>query len=165
MRTGASGRRDRSFRTQTKELIKASEEAAIQSRAVRESDVMARRELFLRTATIMIEDLNSVAIDINRIIEDDIPEEVWRNYRKGDKGIFARRLLRKKTNFSIPEIETHYATDERFRNQVTRYLSQFESLLTQASDCDPEQVLSATFLTADVGKLYLLLSRSLGRTQ
>ena len=44
-------------------------------------------------------------------------------------------------------------------------MNQFESLLAQATDCDPEQVLSATFLTADVGKLYLLLSRSLGRTQ
>ena len=96
---------------------------------------------------------------------EDIPEEVWRNYRKGDRGIFERRLLRNKSNISIPEIETHYASDERFQNQVTRYMSQFESLLTQASDCDPEQVLSATFLTADVGKLYLLLSRSLGRTQ
>ncbi len=40
-----------------------------------------------------------------------------------------------------------------------------EALLAQATDCDPENLLSTTFLTADVGKLYLILSRSLGRTQ
>ena len=37
--------------------------------------------------------------------------------------------------------------------------------MNQAQNCDPENVLSATFLTADVGKLYLLLARSIGRTQ
>ena len=70
-----------------------------------------------------------------------------------------------KDRFQIPQIEDRYESDEEFRNKVTRYMNQFESLLTQATDCDQEQVLSATFLTADVGKLYLLLSRSLGRTQ
>ena len=44
-------------------------------------------------------------------------------------------------------------------------MKQFEGLLAQANDCDPENMLSATFLTADVGKLYLILSRSLGRAQ
>ena len=36
--------------------------------------------------------------------------------------------------------------------------------MAQAEDCDYENVLNATFLTSDVGKVYLLLARSLGRT-
>ena len=44
-------------------------------------------------------------------------------------------------------------------------MSQFEALMNQAAACDPENVLTATFLTADVGKLYLLLARSTGRRQ
>ena len=99
------------------------------------------------------------------MLEEEIPEDVWKRYRRGDKSIFARRLLKMKDRFVIPEVESRYEQDTDFRNKVTRYMSQFESLLSQATDCDPEQVLSATFLTADVGKLYLLLSRSLGRTQ
>ena len=153
------------FRSQTKELVSASEEAAIQARTIRHNDALGRRDLFLRTATVMIEDLNSAAIDINRLLEEEIPEDIWKRYRRGDKGVFARRLLGLKDRFQIEEIERRYENDEKFRNQVTRYMNQFESLLSQATDCDPEQVLSATFLTADVGKLYLLLSRSLGRTQ
>ena len=143
----------------------ASEEAAIQARSVRHNDALGRRDLFLRTATVMIEDLNSAAIDINRLLEDEIPEEIWRRYRRGDKSVFARRLLKMKDRFVVRDIESRYESDVEFRDKVTRYMNQFESLLTQATDCDPEQVLSATFLTADVGKLYLLLSRSLGRTQ
>ena len=63
------------------------------------------------------------------------------------------------------EIAVRYREDERFRQQATRYIQQFESLLNQAAECDPENVLSATFLTADVGKLYLLLARAVGRQQ
>jgi len=39
----------------------------------------------------------------------------------------------------------------------------FEILLTQSQQVDPEAVLSAAFITADVGKLYLILAKSLGR--
>ena len=153
------------FREQTKELVSASEQAAIQARSMRHNEALGRRDLFLRTATVMIEDLNSAAIDINRLLEEEIPDDIWKRYRRGDKSIFARRILKMRDRFAIPEIEDRYEHDQDFRDKVTRYMNQFESLLTQATDCDPEQVLSATFLTADVGKLYLLLSRSLGRTQ
>ena len=114
----------------------------------------------------MIEDLNSQAIDLTRLFEGEVPEELWKRHRKGDRSIFARRLARPKDeSYIAPKIVERFKEDERFREQATRYINQFESLMSQASGCDPEHVLSATFLTADVGKLYLLLSRSLGRTQ
>jgi hypothetical protein len=43
------------------------------------------------------------------------------------------------------------------------YLNQFETLLAQARECDHMDVLGATFVTADVGKLYLILSNAVGR--
>ena len=153
------------FREQAKGLVKASQAAATQVRALRDTDLEKRRDAFLHTATSMIENLNSSAIDLNRILKDDIPEDIWRSYHKGDRSIFARRLLRGKDRYSVPDIKERYEEDEKFRDQVSRYIKQFEGLLAQANDCDPENVLSATFLTADVGKLYLILSRSLGRAQ
>jgi hypothetical protein len=36
-------------------------------------------------------------------------------------------------------------------------------LLGQSQQVDSESVLSAAFITADVGKLYLILAKSLGR--
>jgi ABC-type Fe3+/spermidine/putrescine transport system ATPase subunit len=152
-------------REQSQELIQAAEEAAIQARASRESHAQGKKEIFLRTATVMIEDLNAAAIDIDQVMENDIPDDVWKRYQKGDRSIFARRLLRQRDNFSNSDIEKLYENDSKFREQATRYMNQFESLLNQANECDPDNVLSTTFLTADVGKLYLMLARSLGRQQ
>ena len=42
-------------------------------------------------------------------------------------------------------------------------LREFERLLNQASDADPDDLLSASLLTADVGKAYMLMSRALDR--
>ena len=151
------------FKDQGKDLLAAADEAAMQARTLKEKSIEASRDVFLRTATVMMEDLNSSAIDLNKFIEADLPQEFWKSYRAGDKSVFARRLLRKPDLLSSPEVKARYDSDELFRDQVTRYLNQFDSLIKQSADCDPEHILSAAFMTSDVGKLYLLLSRSLGR--
>jgi hypothetical protein len=43
-------------------------------------------------------------------------------------------------------------------------MDQFEQLLAQARTVDRADVMGATFVTADVGKLYLVLANALGRT-
>jgi hypothetical protein len=48
---------------------------------------------------------------------------------------------------------------------VLRYLNQFETMLAQARECDHMDVLGATFVTADVGKLYLILSNAVGAVE
>jgi hypothetical protein len=154
-----------SFREQASDLIAASDAAAQQARELTAKAGEHKREVFLRSATVMIEELNSVAFDIDRLLEDDVPDDLLKRYQKGDRSVFARRLLRQRDRFTRGEVEKLYARDPKFRDQAGRYMSQFESLLNQANDSDPDQVLSAAFLTADVGKLYLLLARSLGRQQ
>jgi hypothetical protein len=42
-------------------------------------------------------------------------------------------------------------------------MSQFDKLLDDAKEGDPENVLAAAFLTSDVGKLYMVLGGILGR--
>jgi hypothetical protein len=153
------------FRKQADGLLRASETVEAQAQALRESEGERRRDVFLRSATHMIEDLNASAIDLNRILAEDMPDDLWKRYQKGDRSIFARRLLRGKDRLVLPDVKARFETDERFRVEANRYIKQFETLLTQATDCDPENVLNTTFLTADVGKLYIILSRSLGRTQ
>jgi hypothetical protein len=153
------------FRDQAASLVDASEAAQARAEALQEREVDMRRDVFLRSATQMIEELNSTGIDLNRILADDMPDDIWKRYQKGDRSIFARRLLRGKDRLALPDIKARFETDERFRSEANRYIKQFETLLNQATDCDPENLLSTTFLTADVGKLYIILSRSLGRTQ
>ena len=153
------------FRDQAAKLVDASEAVEARAQALQDRGVEQRRDVFLRSATHMIEDLNASGIDLNRILADDIPDSLWKRYQKGDRSIFARRLLRGKDRLALPDIKARFEADERFRIEANRYIKQFETLLEQATDCDPENLLSTTFLTADVGKLYIILSRSLERTQ
>ena len=50
-----------------------------------------------------------------------------------------------------------------FGRGVQRYLDHFERLLNEANESDPENLLSSTFLSADIGELYLVPARSVGR--
>ena len=53
-----------------------------------------------------------------------------------------------------------FADDEEFRTNASRFLADFEKLLQQADEADSDDILSASLLTADVGKTYLLMSRA-----
>ena len=56
-----------------------------------------------------------------------------------------------------------YEQEENFRKLVFRYIDNVEKRLAEAKESDPENLLGSTFLSADVGKLYMLLGRSVGR--
>ena len=60
-------------------------------------------------------------------------------------------------------IRRRYQDDADFREYVTRYIGEFDTLLDQARKWDYENLLHTTFMTADIGKLYLLLSRAVGK--
>ncbi|OUS13953.1 hypothetical protein A9Q97_04235, partial [Rhodospirillales bacterium 47_12_T64] len=153
------------FGQQVRDLTHASEEATRQALVLRENKSANKRDAFLRGATILIDDLNSSAIDLNKILDQDLPEEYWKRYHKGDRSIFARSFLKKKDLYDTHEVKRYFETNQTFRNQVNRYMDQFDNLMSQARECDSEDVLAATFMTADVGKLYVLLARSLGRME
>jgi len=151
------------FRVQSAELNSASAAAVERIGQLQKTQTVISRDAFLKAATSMIGELNGIALDIHELLDSEIPDEVWKRYREGDRSIFARRLFKAKDSYVVPALEQRYQRDERFRDQVDRYVSKFETLLSQSQQTDPESVLSATFITADVGKLYLVLAKSLGR--
>ena len=120
-----------------------------------------RRGSFLRSSSFIIEKLNSLAIDVNRLLETSISEAAWNRFLKGDKGIFPSLLYGKSYMDTSQRIRERFKNDEIFRKYVTEYMSEFRSLLEHARAFDHSNVLQSTFLSADVGKLYLLLERSL----
>ncbi len=151
------------FRQQSAELSSTSAMAVERIGQLRDTETVVSRDAFLKTAGAMIEELNGIAVDIHGLLDSEIPDEVWRRYREGDRSVFARRLFRNKDTYIVPALEQRYQRDDRFRDLVDRYIRRFETLLGQSHPVDPESVLSATFITADVGKLYLILAKSLGR--
>ncbi|MBI3452095.1 MAG: hypothetical protein HY057_04550 [Rhodospirillales bacterium] len=151
------------FYRQTQELVAASASAKAQAETLTVNEIAARRASFLRASRLIIESLNSLAIDFSRTLDPSLSERILREFVGGDRGVFVRRLLRLNYGEAGTVIKRKFQDDPEFRKYVTDYLSQFERLLADAKDADPENILSATFLTADVGKLYMVLAGILGR--
>ena len=151
------------FVDQAQALADSANEAEAQAKVIRQNAFESRRDTFLRASRFVIEDLNSIAIDLNRLLDTQGSQRLWSKLTKGDKRIFVRTMLSDDEKHAREVIRAKFEGDENFRKYVQRYLDHFERLLNQASESDPENLLSSTFLSADIGKLYLVLARSVGR--
>ena len=74
-----------------------------------------------------------------------------------------RLLLNKKDAYLLPALSERYQKDLKLRDLVLRFTGKFEELIESANKADPDNVLTTAFLTADIGKLYLLIQRNLGK--
>ena len=148
------------FRDQIGDMSKIAKDAAIQTEAVREAVLAGRREAFLLSAAAIIKELNELSVDIDKVFEPTIPDNVMKLYHEGDTGIFVRRIVRTRDAYSIPLVRERMRKDEAFKKGVQTYLKRYETLLARTTECDPDKILTATFLTADIGKVYLLLARA-----
>ena len=118
---------------------------------------------FLRRSAFITEKLQSLAVDLARIAEVPITEDDWRRFSKGEKGIFVRKMLGFKEKNTLAAIKAVYQEDGEFRDYVGRYVSEFNAMMDKARERDHDGVLENTFLSSDMGKLYMVLSRALGR--
>ena len=148
---------------QAQALSDSANKAEAQAKVIRQNAFESRRDTFLRASRFVIEDLNSTAIDLNRFLDTQGSQWLWSKLTKGDRGIFVRSMLSDDEKHAREVIRAKFEGDENFRKYVQRYLDHFERLLNQASESDPENLLSPTFLSADIDKLYLVLARSVGR--
>ncbi len=120
-------------------------------------------EEFIHQASFISERLQSLAVDMNRVLETTITEEDWQRFNKGETGVFVRKMLGFREKARLGAIQGKYQEDGEFRDYVTRYFREFEVLLSEAKKRDQEGLLKSTFLSSDVGKVYMLLARALGR--
>lgn len=140
------------------------EEAARTSEEVRNSYLESNRGVLLHTANRVLDTLGSIGVDLQQVLEGDAAPDIIRRFAKGDRTVALRRIAsRAGEPVVIARVRAMFEEDEEFRGLATRYLREFERLLVQAGEADPDELLSASLLTADVGKAYLLLSRAVDR--
>jgi len=150
----------------SRQLVTIAETAtAIDARiAANQQDTEAHDEAsFARTAALLIEALNSSAIDLDRLFETEVSDEAWRAYLKGDRGVFTRRAVKLLERAEAGTVSTRYETEPEFHEQVNRYIHDFEALLRRVMATHEGQGLATTLLSSDMGKLYVALAQAIER--
>lgn len=138
-------------------LVQARIEVARSEREEHESESFAKR------ASLLIEALNSSSIDITRSFAPDVADSAWAAYLKGDRGVFTRRAVRLLESVEQREIARKYDDDWSFRDQVNRYIHDFESMLRTILTQRDGSPLGVTLLSSDMGKLYVALAQAIER--
>ncbi len=108
----------------------------------------------------MLEKLDSLSVDIARMIDHDAAVELWDRYKRGERNVFTRRLYTLQGQQTFDEIRRRYRRDEEFRQTVDRYIEEFERLLDEASDNGRNQQVANGYLTSETGKVYTMLAHA-----
>ena len=148
------------------EVTRLNELASAIEKRVAETDAylgqMSEQDLS-RAAAHLIESLNSAAIDIAKMLGTDVSDTEWQAYLKGDRSIFVRRAVKLADRSERAQISRLFDSDMEFREQVRRYIRDFEKLIGRTMAERDGQALSVTLLSSDLGKLYVMLAQSINR--
>ena len=110
-----------------------------------------------------IESLDSLSVDIARMIDHEAAADLWLRYKRGERNVFTRRLYTLQGQRAFDEIGKKYRGDREFKQTVDRYIAEFERLLDEVSRDDRGQVVTRTYLTSETGKVYTMLAHAAGR--
>jgi len=116
-----------------------------------------------RTPLHSLESLDSLSVDIARMIDHDAAADLWDRYKRGERNVFTRRLYTLQGQQAFDEIRKKYRADREFKLTVDRYIGEFEHLLDEVARDDRGQVVARTYLTSETGKVYTMLAHAAGR--
>ncbi len=134
--------------------------AALESHINRtqESERAADSEAFARRTAMLIDSMHSAAIDVGKILSDEVDERAWGAYLKGDRGVFTRRAVRLMGNGENRSLLAHYEQDREFHTAANRFVHDFEAMLRRVVAERDGGVMAVTLMSSDVGKLYAALT-------
>jgi hypothetical protein len=150
----------------TRQLLTiADTSASVEQRIVEAEQASENRDRdhFARRSALLIESLNSTAIDVAKILSNDVTDSAWSAYLKGDRGVFTRRAVKLLDAGESREIALHYDEDAEFRDHVNRYIHDFEAMLRIILSARDGNALGVAILSSDMGKLYVALAQAIER--
>ncbi|NWK96586.1 hypothetical protein DM806_13120 [Sphingobium lactosutens] len=150
----------------TRQLLTIADTSASVEQRIEEGQRAAEdrdRDHFARRSALLIESLNSTAIDVAKILSNDVTDSAWSAYLKGDRGVFTRRAVKLLDAGESREIALHYDNDAEFRDHVNRYIHDFEAMLRIILSARDGNALGVAILSSDMGKLYVALAQAIER--
>jgi hypothetical protein len=120
-------------------------------------------EAFARRVALLIDSMHSAAIDVGKILADEIDDKAWGAYLKGNRGVFTRRAARLMDGSETRAIRAHYDADLEFQRSVNRYIHDFEAMLRRVLVERDGGMIAVTLMSSDMGKLYAALGQAIER--
>ena len=120
-------------------------------------------EAFARRVSLLIDSMHSAAIDVGKILSDEIDDKAWDSYIKGNRGVFTRRAVRLLGGSETRAIKAHYESDPEFQRSVNRYVHDFEAMLRRVLAERDGGLIAVTLMSSDMGKLYAALAQAIER--
>lgn len=123
----------------------------------------ANVDTFMRNSADIINELETMSIDINAVFNKDKDEDLWKKYYEGDRAAFARYLAKNMTKKQVAAIQKNYEEKSEFRILADKYIDDFNSLVATARASERAGTFLALISGSDIGKVYYILARALGK--
>ncbi|WP_155263008.1 hypothetical protein [Sphingomonas segetis] len=150
----------------TQQMVTIGQSAAALEQHIEETQKDQREkdsEAFARRVSLLIDSMHSAAIDVGKILSDEIDDKAWGAYLKGNRGVFTSRAVRLIGGSESRAIRAHYDSDLEFQRSVNRYVHDFESMLRRVIAERDGGIIAVTLMSSDMGKLYAALAQTIDK--
>jgi predicted nucleic acid-binding Zn-ribbon protein len=150
----------------TQQMLNIGQSAAALEQHIEQTNDSQREkdsEAFARRVSLLIDSMNSAAIDVGKILSDEIDDKAWGAYLKGNRGVFTSRAVRLLGGSETRAIRAHYDQEIEFQRSVNRYVHDFEAMLRRVLAERDGGMIAVTLLSSDMGKLYAALAQAIDK--
>jgi hypothetical protein len=123
----------------------------------------ASRDEPQETASKGAETLEALSREISSLIDNAAAVEMWDRWRRGDTGAVSRRLYTEAGQQAFDDLRRRFRTDPQFRETTTRYMQEFERLLSKIGQNDRDGAQWRAYLLSNTGKVYTILAHASGK--
>jgi uncharacterized protein YukE len=109
------------------------------------------------------ETLEALSREIANLIDNTAAMEMWDRWRRGDTSAVSRRLYTEAGQQAFDELRRRFRADPQFRETTTRYMQEFERLLTKIGQNDRDGSQWRAYLLSNTGKVYTILAHASGK--
>ena len=126
----------------------------------REAQTKDSGEEFALRVSLLMDSMHSAAIDVQKILSDEVDDKAWNHYLKGNRGVFTRRAVRLLGGTESRAILAQYESDPEFQTAVNHYVHDFEAMLRRVLAERDGGMIAVTLMSSDMGKLYAALAQA-----
>ncbi|PQA89038.1 hypothetical protein [Hyphococcus luteus] len=147
-----------------REILDAAEEAAPLDlgKAAKDTDADADARKQAEDAIRIIAQLQDFTHELETRLYGDPPPALQERFERGDRNVFANRLLRLNEADVKRRIRTESGRDRRFESGVHEFLQGFEQLLEDATTSETADEELEEYLSSPLGRVYLLIGATVG---